>query len=91
VWFTGAGAGVRATGKVFVSGGFSRSWRRDDTQTVPLADRDRNDVSGSVAYAVTPSVSVFGSLARTIATLDDNGAGTTLAGGISFFIAPPRK
>lgn len=91
VWFTGAGAGVRATDKVFVSAGFSRSWRRDETQAVPLADRDRNDVSGSVSYAVTPSVSVFGSLARTIATLEENGAGTTLAGGVSFFVAPPRK
>jgi hypothetical protein len=77
--------------KTAVSGGFSRSWRRAVTPDVPLGDRDRNELSGSVSYAVGPSVRVFGSLGRTIATLDENGAGTVIGGGVSFFFTAPSK
>jgi hypothetical protein len=91
IWFTGGGAGVRATNRVFLSGSFGRSWRRDDDPAVPLSDRSRNELTGAVAYALTPRVSAFGSLGRTIVTLDENGAGTTLAGGVSFFIPARRK
>ena len=91
VWFTGGGAGVRATGRVFVSGSFGRSWRRDDDPLVPLSDRARNEVSGGVSYLLTPHASAFVSLGRTIATLDENGAGTTLAGGIAFFLQSGPK
>jgi hypothetical protein len=75
---------------VFVSGSFSRAWRRADVPGGP-SDRDRHEVSGSAAYAVTPRVSVFGSLGRTIATLEENGAGTTLGGGLSLFFKPAIK
>jgi hypothetical protein len=91
VWFTGAGVGTRVNDKVFVSGGFSRSWRGSDVPDVPLSDRDRKEITGSGSYAVTPQISVYGALGRTIATLDENGAGTSLVGGVSFFVAPPRK
>ena len=91
VWFTGAGAGTRLNDKVFVSGGFSRSWRVSDVPDVPLSDRDRKEITGSAAYAVTPQISVYGAVAQTIATLDENGAGTSVIGGVSFFFAPPRK
>ncbi len=91
VWFTGAGVGTRVNDKVFVSGGFSRSWRGSDVPDVPLSDRDRKEITGSGSYAVTPQISVYGALGRTIATLDENGAGTSLIGGVSFFVAPPRK
>jgi hypothetical protein len=91
VWFTGAGAGVRVNDKVFVSGGFSRSWRGTDVPDVPLSDRDRKEITGSGSYAVTPQISVYGALGRTLATLDENGAGTSLVGGVSFFFAPPRR
>ena len=91
VWFTGAGVGSRVNDKLFVSGGFSRSWRGSDVADVPLSDRDRKEITGSAAYSVTPQVSVYGALGRTIATLDENGAGTSLVGGVSFFFAPPRK
>ena len=77
--------------KLFVSGGFSRSWRGSDETDVPLSDRDRKEITGSAAYSVTPQVSVYGALGRTIATLDENGAGSSLVGGVSFFFAPPRK
>jgi hypothetical protein len=88
-WFTGAGVSVVLTERTAVSGGFSRSWRRALTPDVPLGDRDRNELSGSVSYGVTPSMRMFGSLGRTIATLDENGAGTVIAGGVSFFFAAP--
>jgi hypothetical protein len=56
-----------------------------------MADRDRKEISGGVAYAVTPHVNVFGSIARTIATLDANGAGTTLAAGMSFLVSAASR
>ena len=90
VWFSGLGAGIRVNPKVFFSGSVSRAWRRAGLPEVP-SDRDRNEVSGSAAYAVTPHVSVFGSLGRTIATLDENGAGTTLGCGLSLFFRPAIK
>ena len=90
VWFSGLGAGIRVNPKVFLSGSVSRAWRRTDVPDVP-SDRDRNEVSGSAAYAVTPRISVFGSLGRTIATLDENGAGTTLGCGLSLFFRPAIK
>ena len=90
-WFTGGGAGIVVNAKTAVSGGFSRSWRRAATPDVPLGERDRNEVSGSVSYAVAPSVRVFGSLGRTIATREENGAGTTIGGGVSFFFTAPVK
>jgi hypothetical protein len=91
VWFTGGGVGGRASDKVYISAGYSRSWRRSDGLAVPISDRDRNDINGAASYSVTPNVSVYGSLARTIATLEENGAGTTVAGGVSFFFVPARK
>jgi hypothetical protein len=90
-WFMGTGAAFIVNDKVAVSGGFSRAWRRSIVPDVPLADRDRNEISGSGSYALTPSVRLFGSLGRTIATLEENGAGTTIGGGISFFFTTPVK
>jgi hypothetical protein len=90
VWFSGLGAGIRVNPKVFVSGSVSRAWRHADVAEL-LSDRDRNEVSGSAAYALTPRLSVFGSLGRTIATLDEDGAGTTLGCGLSLFFRPTIK
>jgi hypothetical protein len=90
VWFSGVGAGIRLNPKVFFSGSISRAWRNVDVPGVP-SDRDRNEVSGSAAYAVNRRISVFGSLGQTIATLDENGAGTTLGCGFSLFFRPAIK
>jgi len=90
-WFTGGGAGITVTDKVGVSAGFSRAWRRAETPDIPLADRARNEISGSASYAIAPSVRLFGSLGRTIATPEENGAGTTIGGGVSFFFTAPVK
>ena len=90
-WFTGAGTSVVLNDRTAVSAGFSHAWRRAPTPDVPLADRDRNELSGSLSYGVTPSIHIFGSLGRTVATLDENGAGTTIGGGVSFFFSAPVK
>ena len=90
-WFTGAGAGLSVSNKVSVSTGFSRAWRKSDVPDVPLSDRDRNEISGSASYGFTPMVRVFASLSRTVATLPDNGAGTTIGGGVSLFFTTPAK
>ena len=88
VWFAGGGAGFQATRRTGASASFSRSWTSVDPVTG--ATRDRTELSGGLAYAVTGSMSAFASLTQTIATLPQNGAGTTLAGGVSFYVRPAR-
>jgi hypothetical protein len=78
VWFAGGGAGVQATPKVGTSFSFTRSWVNGDTTSV---SRDRQELSGGVSYLIRPQMAVYGSLGQTIATTDDNGAGTTISGG----------
>jgi hypothetical protein len=70
-----------------VSAGFSRAWRHSAIPDVPLAERDRKELSGGVAYVAAPSMTLFGSIGRTIKTLDENGAGTSISGGVSFSFA----
>jgi hypothetical protein len=90
-WFTGAGGSYVVSAKVSAFGSFSRAWRRSDVPGVPVADRDRKEISGGASYALAPAVHVFGSTGRTIATLEENGAGATIAGGVSFFVmSTPR-
>lgn len=89
VWFAGLGAGTQVTSRIGVSASFSRAWTTPDAATA--LTRDRTEVSGGLAYALVPHVNVFGSVARTIATLDENGAGTTFAGGVSFYVSPPAS
>jgi hypothetical protein len=90
IWFVGGGCGVRVNGTAFVSAVWNRSWRTADALTVPIADRARNELTGSVSYALTPAIAVFGSVGRTIATLDENGAGTTVAAGVALSVSPRR-
>lgn len=87
LWFAGGGLGVLAVEKVMVSAAFSRAWRRADAAGAPLNARVRNEISGGASYAVTPAMSMFGSVGRTIATLDENGAGTTIGGGVAWLFA----
>jgi hypothetical protein len=83
VWFAGGGVGVQATPKVEVSLSFTRSWATDGTAGV---SRNRQELSGGVSYSVRQQIGVYGELGRTIATTDDNGAGTTISGGVSFLL-----
>lgn len=85
-WFFGTGATLMVNPKFAVSAGLSRAWRGSELPDVPLGDRDRKEISGAVSYEATPRVSMFASVGRTFATLDENGAGATVGGGISFFL-----
>ena len=92
LWFAGAAVGAQPAARLFVSGGFARAWRGAETPGVPLAERDRKEVSGGAAYVLTPSVTLFGSMSQTVQTLMENGAGRSIVGGASFsFIAAASK
>jgi hypothetical protein len=82
-WFAGGGLGVQTTPKIGVSLSFTRSWANDSTTGV---SRDRRELSGGVSYLVRPQIGVYGALGRTIATTDDNGAGATISGGVTFLL-----
>lgn len=89
IWFVGAAVAVQTTPKLTINGGVSKAWRGApaDTVDVALGDRDRKELSAGVAYLLAPHVIGFGSIGRTFATLDENGAGTTLGGGVSIWFA----
>ena len=91
IWFAGGGAGLRAADKLFLSIGYNRSWRMNDGLDIPIANRARTEMTGGVAYAAASNVSVFGSIGRTIKTLDENGAGRTISSGVAFSFAPMIK
>jgi hypothetical protein len=86
IWFAGGGISVQATSQVAVSGSFSRAWTSGSTNT--LIDSRRHELAGTLAYSPTSQVSLFGSVGRTISTTDQNGAGTTVSGGVVFVIVP---
>jgi hypothetical protein len=88
VWFVGGGVGTQVTRRTGVSASFSHSWTAGDPAVTPA--RDRSEVSGGVAFAATPNVSLFAAVGHTIATLDENGAGGTVSAGVSLFVAPQR-
>ena len=85
-WFFGTGATMTVNPKTAVSAGLSRAWRGSAIPDVPLGDRDRNELSGAISYAMTPRIAAFASVGHTIATLDENGAGATIGAGVSFFL-----
>jgi hypothetical protein len=87
-WFAGGGVGVQATSRVGASVSLTRAWGGADASGVA---RDRRELSGGVAYSVSPLVAVYGTLGRTVATTDENGAGTTVGAGVSFLLAPPPR
>jgi hypothetical protein len=87
LWFSGVAVGFGVNDRTNASVGVSRAWRRTDTADVPLSARDRKEISGGLSYALRPRISAFGSIGRTFATLDENGAGTSISGGLSIFFA----
>ena len=84
-WFAGGGAGVQASPRLGLSMSFTRAWAKTDVTGV---NRDRRELSGGVSYFVKPQIGVYGSIGRTIATTDDNGAGTSVSGGVTFLMNP---
>jgi hypothetical protein len=90
VRFAGGGAAYQVSPRAVVSLGFSHSWRPDDVDT-GIFGAVRSEVSGSVGYVLLPRLVVFGSVGRTVATLDENGAGTTASAGVAFSFLAPTK
>ena len=89
VWFAGGGVGLQATQRVSLSAALSRAWTTDSTGTIV---GDRREVSGGVGFEVRPKLSLYGSLSQTIGTADQDGAGTTISGGVILLVAaPPSK
>ncbi|HEY2149872.1 MAG TPA: hypothetical protein VGH34_03640, partial [Vicinamibacterales bacterium] len=84
VWFAGGGIGAQATPRVAVSAAFSRAWTTD---VIGGPIGDRREISGGVAFSPRREISFFGSIGRTIATSDHDGAGTTLTGGVLFLLS----
>lgn len=91
LWFSGIAVGFGVNDKTNASVGVSRAWRRTETPDVPMSERDRKEISGGASYALRPGVGVFGSIGRTFATLDENGAGTSISGGLSIFFATEAR
>jgi hypothetical protein len=83
--FAGGGVSVRAASHLGISVSVSHSWTTSDTLGVVA---DRTEITGSAAVPIAPNVSLFGSIGQTIATTDQNGAGTTVSGGISVLLTP---
>jgi len=83
VWFAGGGLSIQVMPRFGVSAAFTRSWLNDDTNGI---SRDRREASGGASLFLKPQIAVFGSVARTIGTADDSGAGTTVSGGVTFLI-----
>jgi hypothetical protein len=88
VWFAGGGAGFQPAPRIAISGSFSRAWSGAGDVAAP--SNMRNDVSGGASYAVTPAISIFGSMGHTVATTIENGAGATLGAGISVVLPASR-
>jgi hypothetical protein len=85
IWFTGSGIGAQVSRRASISGSMSRAW--STAAADPLAARpSRTELSGGLSYSATPSISVFGSVGRTLATTDDNAAGTTVTVGLSVLL-----
>jgi hypothetical protein len=82
-WFAGGGAGFQASPRVGLSMSFTRSWAPTDIAGV---NRDRRELSGGVSYFAKPQIGIYGSVGHTIATTDENGAGMTVSGGVSFYL-----
>jgi hypothetical protein len=82
-WFAGGGVGFQPAPTVGLSLGFTRSWADAGATGVTL---DRRELIGSASYFIRPEIGVYGALGRTIATADGSGAGTTVTGGVTFFV-----
>jgi len=83
VWFVGVGAAIQPSPRVGVSAGLTRSWAPSGIDGV---SRDRLELSGAGSYLLSPQIAVYGALGQTIATTAENGAGTTISGGVTFLL-----
>ncbi len=82
-WFAGGDASLQTSPRTTLSLSFNRAWAKTDVVGVT---RDRRELSGGISYFARPQIGIFGSVGHTIATTDDNGAGLTVSGGVSFIM-----
>jgi hypothetical protein len=83
--FAGGGVAAQASQKLMISVSLSHSWTTSDALGTVA---DRTELTGTAAYMLGPHVSVFGSISQTLATTDQDGAGTTISGGLSVLLSP---
>jgi hypothetical protein len=90
IWYAGAGAAAPIANRVSVSLSYSRAWATmaKPVGAAAIAGPHRNEVSGGGSFDLTPGVSVFGALSRTIGVAADAGAGTTISFGLSLTAGP---
>ena len=71
--------------RVGVTGSITRSHsvRRDDLSVALGLTQSRTDVSGSVSMGLTPAISAFGAVGRTISRRDPNSAILTISSGVA--------
>jgi hypothetical protein len=62
----------------------SRSLKDDPLSDAMLLSKTRYDLNGSVMYVVSPVVTAFGTLGRTISRTDANASTLAVSGGVSF-------
>ena len=84
-WFAGGGVGFPLSSKMGGSVSITRSWSKTEVDGL---HRNRNELSGGVAYFLSEKIAVYGSVGRSIATAVENGAGTSVGGGVTFFLVP---
>ena len=76
---------MQATPRIGLSVSFTRSWAKTDIAGV---HRDRRELSGGASYFLKSQMAIYGSIGHTIATTDDNGAGMSISGGVTFLLNP---
>jgi hypothetical protein len=84
-WFAGGGTGFQLSPRTGASISFTRSWAKTDVDGI---HRDRREIAGGLSYFVKPQIGLYGSVGHTVATTDENGAGMSVSGGVTFFFTP---
>jgi hypothetical protein len=85
VLFAGGGVALELQRRWGASAALSRAWTTDALGAIAT---DRKELSGSLAYSPRSRISVFGSIGQTVGTTDQDGAGTTISGGVMFLLVP---
>jgi hypothetical protein len=91
IWYVGAGMGRSVSDRVRVSVSFTRAWTTSTASSpgIPtVAGPRRHEISGGASYDLRPNIAVTGSIGRTIGMAAEDGAGTTLAFGLSLSAQP---
>jgi hypothetical protein len=91
VWYLGAGAARQLTERLAVTASLSRAWSSAGGLDLTVSGPKRHDLSGGASIDVTEHFGVFASIGRTFGTAAEDGAGTTLAVGMSLTATSKTK